>query len=231
MPETERPEWTARVRDIQAEHPAEEPPADEPRHPLAVLKTLGDALDPETIITTDVGQHQMWTAQAYPFRRPRTFLTSAGLGTMGFGLPTAIGAALAMPDRKVVCVSGDGSILMNIQELATLAETQADVTVILMNNGHLGLVRQQQELFYGGRHIAVRFEARPDYCAIAKAFGVRALDLADSEDPMDDLRRCLKERGPLFVNIPTPETENVFPMVPPGAANSEMIGGKSHVMR
>jgi acetolactate synthase-1/2/3 large subunit len=127
---------------------------DDPLHPYRVVGTVAAHADCDTIITTDVGQHQMWVAQSYPFRKPRTLLTSGGLGTMGFGLPAAIGAALANPQKRVVCFSGDGSLLMNIQELATLADHELNVTIILFNNGHLGLVRQQQELFFGENYIA-----------------------------------------------------------------------------
>src|SRR5690606_32322554 len=126
---------------------------------------------------------QMWVAQSYPFERPRGWLTSGGLGTMGFGLPAAIGAALAAPERNVVCFSGDGSLLMNLQELATAAEEQANVKVIVMNNRALGLVHQQQSLFYGGRSIAAKCGANPDFVRLADAFGVRAIDLDAATNP------------------------------------------------
>jgi acetolactate synthase-1/2/3 large subunit len=190
---------------------------------------LAGLTDPATVISTDVGQHQMWVAQLYPFSRPRSLLTSGGLGTMGFGLPAAIGAALARPEGKVVCVSGDGSLLMNIQELATLAELDLDVKVVVMNNGHLGLVRQQQELFYGGRDYASRFQARPDFPSIAEGFGVPGTDIGEG-DPIGRLAEALESRGPALINVPVHQVENVFPMVPPGGANREMIGGElAHV--
>jgi acetolactate synthase-1/2/3 large subunit len=135
-----------------------------------MIRSIGSIMPEDTIITTDVGQHQMWVAQAYPFSEPRTFLTSGGLGTMGFGLPVAIGAALAAPDRQVICFSGDGSILMNIQELATLADLKLNVKVIIMNNHHLGLVRQQQELFYGENYFASRFSTSLNFSGLAKQF-------------------------------------------------------------
>jgi acetolactate synthase-1/2/3 large subunit len=165
----------------------------------------------------------MWVAQAYPVRRPRTLLTSGGLGTMGFGLPAAIGAALAAPGRRVVCVSGDGSILMNIQELATLAELGLPVAVLIFNNAQLGLVRQQQELFYGRRYAASHFTAVPDFAALARAFGLRGLRLDPDRDPLADLAEALAAPGPCVVDIPIHERANVFPMVPPGAANRQMI--------
>jgi acetolactate synthase-1/2/3 large subunit len=168
----------------------------------------------------------MWVAQVWPFRRPRTLLTSAGLGTMGFGLPAAIGAALAEPRARVVCVSGDGSFLMNLQELATLAELDLDVTVVVLDNRHLGLVRQQQELFYGRRYLASRFETATDFAAIARGFGIRATRLGRADEPFTALERALGERGPALVHVPIPEHENVLPMVPPGCANREMIGAE-----
>jgi acetolactate synthase-1/2/3 large subunit len=166
----------------------------------------------------------MWVAQVYPFSIPRTFLTSGGLGTMGFGLPAAIGAALANPNRKVICFSGDGSILMNIQELATLAELNLNITIILLNNGHLGLVRQQQELFYNGNYIASKFDKEPDFAAIAKGFGIESFDLAACSDPETALQDALTQSQPCFINVPIDYKELVKPMVPPGKANIEMIG-------
>ncbi|HEU4581310.1 MAG TPA: biosynthetic-type acetolactate synthase large subunit [Polyangiaceae bacterium] len=187
------------------------------------LQRLSAELDPRTIITTDVGQHQMWVAQCMPFRQPRTLLTSGGLGTMGFGLPAAIGAALAAPARKVVCVSGDGSLLMNLQELATLAELGLDVTTFVMNNSQLGLVRQQQQLFYGQRYSAAHFERGSDFAALARAFGLRGERAPAHELTGEALRALLEQPGPLLVDVRLPGTENVLPMVPPGASNLDMI--------
>ncbi|MCP4641471.1 MAG: biosynthetic-type acetolactate synthase large subunit, partial [bacterium] len=223
--EDDRSEWNRRIAELRTEHPFVGPESDDPLLPLNFIQRLADFVEPDTVVTTDVGQHQMWVAQAYPFRRARTLQTSGGLGTMGFGLPAAIGAALARPGERVVCVSGDGSILMNIQELATLAELGLDVTVLIMNNERLGLVRQQQELFYGERYHASTFDATPDFAAIARAFGVRGIDLDDEADPMAALHDSLTAPGPCVVNVPIHHAENVFPMVPPGGANHEMIGG------
>ncbi|MEI8234931.1 MAG: biosynthetic-type acetolactate synthase large subunit [Verrucomicrobiota bacterium] len=220
----DRTAWRQRVAGLKASHPLVVPRRPQGMHPLAFCQTLGELLAPETIVTTDVGQHQMWMAQGYPVRRPRTFLTSGGLGTMGFGLPAAIGAALAAPDRRVVCVSGDGSLLMNVQELATLAECALDVTVILLNNNRLGMVRQQQELFYGKRYAASVFERQPDFAALARAFGIRAYDLGEAADPAAALKEALSQPGPCLVNLPIDPAENVYPIVPPGAANIEMLG-------
>jgi acetolactate synthase I/II/III large subunit len=239
-----RLDWTRRVADLKARFPLEKPVAKTGLCPYALIERLSGMLDPETVITTDVGQHQMWVAQAYPFRRPRRLLTSGGLGTMGFGLPAAIGAALATAGRsaqpsasalrrekegaargrRVVCISGDGSIMMNIQELATLADLDLDVTVIIMNNHHLGLVRQQQQMFYGARYIASRFDRPTDFAAVARSFGIRGFDASPAEDITATLANAFSRPGPSVVNVPIAEAENVLPMVPPGAANREMIG-------
>ena len=242
LPAQDRPAWRRRAAELRTAHPLHHPPrVVDPLHPVNLCRFLGEILPSETIVTTDVGQHQMWVAQAYPVRRPRTLLTSGGLGTMGFGLPAAIGAALALPvrrsqggggsevdgaaapGRRVVCVSGDGSILMNIQELATLAELDLPVAVLIFNNAQLGLVRQQQELFYDRRFAAAHFAAVPDFAALARAFGIRGLRLDPRRDPLAALAEALATPGPCVIDIPIHEHANVLPMVPPGAANRHMI--------
>jgi len=223
-----RAEWIARIGTLRAAYPLLTPGADDPLQPYGIIRHTAALLPDDAIVTTDVGQHQMWVAQAYPFSRPRQCLTSGGLGTMGFGLPAAIGAALAQPDRTVVCFSGDGSLLMNLQELATAAEEDVAVKVILLNNAHLGLVRQQQQLFYGGRYHASRFHAEPDFAAIARGFGVAACDLGTAADPLASLAQALRAPGPCLVNVPIRSDANVYPMVPPGGANRDMIDGGIH---
>ena len=222
-----REKWTGRIETIKSEHPLPPPQSNDPLNPLNLIQSISEIARHDTIITTDVGQHQMWVAQGYPFRMPRTFLTSGGLGTMGFGLPTAIGAALANPDKQIICISGDGSIQMNIQEMATLAELGLNVAVIIMNNQHLGLVRQQQELFFNGNYIASKFDSRLDFAAIGRQFGIRGIALSETIDPVKTIELMLKEKGPCIIDVPIHYSENVFPMVPPGAANREMIITKS----
>jgi acetolactate synthase-1/2/3 large subunit len=221
--QNDRTDWLAQVAQMQAAHPAPALTLDNGRDPAAIIRTAAASLPADTMITTDVGQHQMWTAQHYPFRAPRTFLTSGGLGTMGFGLPAAIGAALAHPGRRVVCFSGDGSLLMNVQELATLADLRLPVTIIVINNGHLGLVRQQQELFYKKNYIASRFITNPDFAAVAQACGIPGYNLADRDDTLEYLRELLTSDGPCLINAPIGPAANVFPMVPPGKSNDEML--------
>ncbi len=215
--------WTRRIGTIRSEHPLPSPQSNDPLNPLNLIRTISSIAGEDAIVTTDVGQHQMWVAQAYPFRRTRTLLTSGGLGTMGFGLPAAIGAALSHPGRQVICISGDGSIQMNIQEMATLADLGLRAAVIIMNNRHLGLVRQQQELFFNRNYIASRFDSKLDFAAIGRQFGIRGINLEDAIDPVKSIELILKEKGPCIIDVPIHYSENVFPMVPPGAANREMI--------
>ncbi|MDD4920963.1 MAG: biosynthetic-type acetolactate synthase large subunit [Bacteroidales bacterium] len=220
-----RPTWFRTVEQQMKELPYVEAPENgDFFHPLSIIKVVAKSVPSGTIITTDVGQHQMWVAMKYPITQSRMFLTSGGLGTMGFGVPTAIGAALANPHKKVVCFSGDGSFLMNIQELATIADFRPNIAILLFNNGHLGLVRQQQELFFGQKYIASQFQSIPDFTAIARGFGLFAIDLEKSPNPQQELEKALSSTEPVFINVPIKCSENVFPMVPPGGANKTMIG-------
>ncbi len=222
---TPRARWLAQVDSLRSRFPMQFPGQDDPRSHYGLIHAVASALDDDAIVATDVGQHQMWVAQAYPFRRPRQWLTSGGLGTMGFGLPTAIGAALAEPDRTVVCFTGDGSFKMNIQELATLAEEGLNVKIVLMNNNALGLVYQQQTLFYGKRLFASKYRTEPDFVKIAEGFGVPAVDLDKADDPRAALAEALHAPGPCLIHATIDREQFVYPMVPPGAANTEMIGG------
>jgi acetolactate synthase-1/2/3 large subunit len=221
-----RTAWLAHIAALQARYPLHTPGADDPRTPYGLILQVAELLDDDAIITTDVGQHQMWAAQVYPLRRSRQWLTSGGLGTMGFGVPAAIGAALARPTSPVVCFSGDGSLLMNIQELVTAVEENVNVKIVLMNNNSLGLVHQQQDLFYGQRVFAADFQTQVDFVTIARGFGMPAYDLASAADPCATLARALHTPGPCLIHAPIDTQEKVYPMVPPGAANKDMIGGE-----
>ena len=219
-----RKRWLSHVESLKGRFPLAMPGIEDPRSPYGLIHAVANCLDDSAIITSDVGQHQMWVAQAYPFRRARQWLNSGGLGTMGFGFPAAIGAALAAPDRTVVCFSGDGSLKMNIQEMATAAQENVNVKIILMNNQSLGLVHQQQNLFYGKRIMASRYERPTDFLKIAEGFGMRAVDLDPSPNPRATLAEALHTPGPCLIHATIDPNEFVYPMVPPGAANSEMIG-------
>lgn len=228
LPEINRSDWLDRLQALRDAFPLLTPEPDNPCSPYGIIKQTASMVDDDVIVTTDVGQHQMWVAQTYPINQPRQLLTSAGLGTMGFGLPAAIGAALAKPGRQVICFTGDGSLLINLQELVTAVEEQVNVKLIVMNNRHLGLVRQQQELFYGGRLSASALKHEPDFVALARAFGMPAWDLGTDPDPSATLRDALNTAGPALIHVPIPCDENVYPMVPPGGANHAMIGGEAY---
>lgn len=225
---TRRSEWRARISSLKQAHPMIIPNATDPASPYGVILKAAELAGETAIVATDVGQHQMRTAQAYPFKHPRQWLTSGGLGTMGFGMPAAIGAALAAPERTVICFSGDGSIMMNIQDLATAMENDVNVKIILTNNNALGLVRQQQDLFYGKRYYASDYERRVDFVKIAQGFGIDTYDFAQSNDPAAMLTEAIAKPGPALIHVPVSPDEAVYPMVPPGAANSEMIGGEAN---
>jgi acetolactate synthase-1/2/3 large subunit len=224
-----RTEWNSRIEALKAAHPMLVPGADDPTSPYGVILKAAELAGDQAIVCTDVGQHQMRTAQVYPFTRPRHWLTSGGLGTMGFGMPAALGAALAAPDKPVICFSGDGSIMMNIQDLATAMEYDIPVKIILTNNNALGLVRQQQDLFYGKRYVASNYCKCVDFMMIADGFGINSYDLGNCDDPEGTLVRALAEPGPALIHVPVSPDDPVYPMVAPGAANSQMIGGESHV--
>jgi acetolactate synthase-1/2/3 large subunit len=188
-----------------------------------LLKELSEMGGPDMVVACDVGQHQMWVAQHCKFRNPIKHLSSGGLGTMGYGLPAAIGAKVADPDCQVVCVSGDGSIMMNIQELATLNRYQVAVKIILLDNAHLGLVRQWQELFFDGNYSEVDLSDNPDFAKVAEAFGIQARTLEKREDVHASLEWLLALEGPGFLHVKIDSQENVWPLVPPGKANHEMM--------
>jgi len=191
--------------------------------PQGLITILGELCGAETNVVTDVGQHQMWAAQLFPFERARQWISSGGLGSMGFGLPAAIGAALEQPDRMALCISGDGSIMMNIQELETVAEHHLNVKVVIMNNNNLGMVRQQQKLFYKERFSGINNQRGANYALIAEGMGVPGINLENEADPQHALAAALVSPGPCLINVPICEQEMVFPMVPPGAANRDMI--------
>ncbi|MEN6439927.1 MAG: acetolactate synthase large subunit [Syntrophobacter sp.] len=220
-----RGKWLSFVDGLRREHPQPMPSDGDLGVPYGLIRETARLLGDEAIITTDVGQHQMWTAQAYPFRGPRQWLTSGGLGTMGFGVPAAIGAALSSPGRPVVCFSGDGSLMMNIQELATAVQEAVDVKIVVFDNSCLGLVRQQQDLFFERRIFACNFDSPADFVRIAEGFGMRAFDLDASDDPLGTLAHALKTKGPCLIRARIGRDEKVYPMVPPGAPNRCMLDG------
>lgn len=191
--------------------------------PQEVIEALRKLTFGDAIITTEVGQHQMWTAQFYTFTKPRTLLTSGGLGAMGYGFPAAIGAQLAFPDKLVITIAGDGSIQMNIQELATAVANKLPIKVIILNNGHLGMVRQWQELFYKGNYSCTNMEAQPDFVKLAEAYGAEGYRIEKKEDLIPILEQAFSTPNPALIDVRIEREENVYPIVPVGAALDEML--------
>jgi len=191
--------------------------------PQFMIEALHRASRGDAIVTSDVGQHQMWTAQYYGFAKPRRWINSGGLGTMGFGLPSAIGAKVACPDEEVVCVAGDGSLIMNVQELATCVTEQIPVKVFLMNNGYMGMVRQWQELFWDRRYSSVDMGSSPDWVKLAEAFGAKGMRCDDSADLEEQMTAALEHDGPVLMDVRVAREENCYPMIPPGNAARDMV--------
>ena len=223
MPPPETSEWRAACMENKRKHQFRyDYPGDDIYAPL-LLKELSVNFETDPYICCDVGQHQMWVAQHCAFNRPEKHLSSAGLGTMGYGLPAAIGTCLAHPDSPVVVVSGDGSIMMNIQELATLTRYELPVKIVLLDNASLGLVRQWQELFFDGRYSEVDLSSNPDFAAVATGFGIPAMTIekaAQIESGLDFLQQA---PGPCLLHVKIDPEHNVWPLVPPGHSNEVML--------
>ncbi len=190
--------------------------------PLHVIEELHNLTKGDCIIATDVGQHQMWVAQMFPFEKPRSLLTSGGLGTMGYGLPAGIGAKFAAPDRNVVVVSGDGSIQMNIQELATAVEYNVDIKIVILNNYFLGMVRQWQEKFYNTRY-SYSAMAVPNFVKLADAYGAKGFRIERPAELVSTMKEAFGTPGPVLIDVVIPREEGVMPMIPPGGSMSEML--------
>nr|MCU0563211.1 biosynthetic-type acetolactate synthase large subunit [Desulfobacterales bacterium] len=217
-----RREWRAQVDAWKRAQPLAYQPGERIK-PQFVIERLHALTAGEAIVTTEVGQNQMWAAQFYRFNRPNRFITSGGLGTMGFGLPAALGAQIACPDRTVVDIAGDGSIQMNIQEMATAVQYELPVKIVILNNGYLGMVRQWQELFYGRRYSATRMDCTPDFVKLADAYGAIGLRAERPEEVDPVLREGLAHRGPVIMDFRVDAEESVYPMVPSGAPVTEML--------
>ncbi len=218
-----RESWLRRIRDWNEKHPLTYCQGSEKILTTYAIDMLYKLTKGDAIIVSDVGQHQMWVAQFYKFERPRTHLTSGGLGTMGFSFPAAMGAKYARPDEQVICVAGDGSFQMNFQELATAVENNLDLKIIVFNNRHHGMVRQWQTMFFEGNYSASRFEVLPDFVKLAEAFGARGLRAVKPEELEPTLREGLNTPGVVLMEIEVDCTEMVYPMIAPGASMDNMI--------
>ena len=216
-------QWLNKIKNWKNNFPLITPPKEGEIYPQEVLIALRD-LAQDAYITTDVGQHQMWAAQ-YLLNGPRQWISSAGLGTMGFGMPAAMGVKVALPKEKVICIAGDASILMNIQELGTIAQYKLNLKVIIINNHWQGMVRQWQESFYDERYSASNMSVgEPDFISLSKAFGIEGIVISERENLIPQLQKALENEGPVLVNVNVRKGENCYPMVPPGKSNAEMVG-------
>jgi acetolactate synthase-1/2/3 large subunit len=217
--------WWTRIDGWKAKYPlAYEDSSDSEIKPQYMVQALYEATGGEAIVTSDVGQHQMWAAQYYDFPKPRRWINSGGLGTMGFGLPAAMGAAVGCPDQVVCCIAGDGSVQMNAQELATCAQEKIPIKVFIMNNGYLGMVRQWQELFWDGKYSHVETGEFPDFVKLAEAYGATGMRFEDKTTLVEDMKRAIATPGAVFVDVRVTREENTYPMIPAGQAAREMVG-------
>ncbi len=218
-------EWWSRIHAWHERHPLSyEDSNDSEIKPQYMVQALYEATGGDAIVTSDVGQHQMWTAQYYHFAKPRRWINSGGLGTMGFGLPAAMGAKVGCPDETVVCIAGDGSVQMNMQELATCAQEGIAIKVFIMNNGYLGMVRQWQELFWDKRYSQVDMGQWPDFVKVAEAYGATGLRFEDKKTLVNDMREAIATEGPVLVDVRVTREENTYPMIPAGQAARDMVG-------
>src|SRR5246127_1830920 len=217
--------WWSRIEGWRQKYPlAYEDSADAEMKPQYMVQALYEATGGEAIISSDVGQHQMWAAQYYDFPAPRRWINSGGLGTMGFGLPAAMGAAVGQPDRLVCCIAGDGSVQMNAQGRATCAENRIPIKVFIMNNGYLGMVRQWQELFWDGRYSHVDMGRFPDFVKLAEAHGATGMRLEDKHTLIEDMKRAIATDGPVVADVRVTREENTYPMIPAGQPARNMVG-------
>jgi acetolactate synthase I/II/III large subunit len=221
--EQERQEWLATIQEWGRKHPLKYKESKDVIKPQFVIEKLWEITQGDAYITTEVGQNQMWAAQFYRFKRPRQFMTSGGLGAMGYGFPAAMGVQVAKPDAIVVDIAGDGSILMNIQELTTVVENNLPVKVAILNNAFLGMVRQWQQLLYDKRYSQTNLEAQPDFVKVAEAFGAVGLRATKPEEVEPVIRQAMETKRPVFMDFVVDREECVMPMVPPGKATHEML--------
>ncbi|EOC5728298.1 acetolactate synthase 2 catalytic subunit [Cronobacter turicensis] len=227
LPALQRPmaidAWRERVAALRSEHDWRYDHPGEGIFAPLLLKQLSDRKPANSVVTTDVGQHQMWAAQHMRFSRPENFITSSGLGTMGFGLPAAVGAQVARPEDTVICVTGDGSFMMNIQELGTVKRKQLPLKIVLLDNQRLGMVRQWQQLFFSERYSETNLSDNPDFLTLASAFGIAGQRITRKDQVEAALETMFNSEGPYLLHVSIDEAENVWPLVPPGASNSQML--------
>ena len=222
LPEHKHPEWVAELEGYKHEMIL---PAPKPYGPEAIIEEVHKHCTDDTVVATDVGQHQMWTMQFYPFEKPHTLLTSGGLGTMGYGLGAAIGGCIAARGRRTVLFTGDGSFGMNLNEMATAVSQELPITIVIFDNDVLGMVRQWQTLFYGKRYSQTVLNDKVDFCKVAEALGCDAIRVTKKEEMEPALREAIAKKAPVLIECVIPEDDKVFPMVPAGAPIAEVFDG------
>jgi acetolactate synthase-1/2/3 large subunit len=231
MPESpEATEWREQTRQWKADYPMEyDAPEDRPIKPQFVVEALDEATDDDAIVATGVGQHQMWAAQYWTYREPRTWVSSNGLGTMGYGVPAAIGAKVAAPDRQVVAFEGDGSFLMTGQEISVAVRENLDITVAILNNEYVGMIRQWQDAFYENRRYESEWSWAPDFAKLAEAYGAQGLTAMTYEEVPEVLEEAFTYDGPTVIDFRIDPEEDVYPMVPSGGANDQFALEEGHL--
>jgi acetolactate synthase-1/2/3 large subunit len=219
----QREHWLKRIEAWRAEHPLAYDKYTNIVKPQYVIETVAELADDDALISVDVGQHQMWAAQFYNFRYPRTWLSSSGLGTMGYGFPAALGAQMAFPDRQVIAFVGDGGFQMTLNDLATMVQYRVPVKIVIINNRALGMVRQWQEIFFEKRYCDIDLNFSPNFAKLAESYGIRAQRVEHRADVKDAVRDFLSDREPGLLDFSVDPTENCYPIVPPGASIAEMV--------
>ena len=220
-------EWIKQIQEMKEQYPLRYKDSDDELKPQWVIEMISETTNGEAFITTDVGQHQMWVAQYYKFKNPRSLITSGGLGTMGFGFPSAIGVQMAHPDKLVISINGDGGMQMCAQELAVCAINNIPVKIVVINNQVLGMVRQWQELIYDSRYSHIDLSGSPDFVKLAEAYGVKGLRATTKEEARAAWQEALNHPGPVLIDFVVSKMENVYPMVQQGCTLDEMIMGDS----
>lgn len=215
--------WRTEVQALKLKYDCSYQSCDGQIYAPVLLRTISDTVPHDTVITTDVGQHQMWAAQHMKFNRPENFITSGGLGTMGFGTPAAIGAQIGRPNHTVICISGDGSFMMNVQELATIMRKDLPIKIVLLDNKRLGMVRQWQELFFDKRYSETTLDDNPNFLVLAQSFGIRGLYITHASQTSEAINQLLTYKGPFLLHVLISEYANVWPLVPPGSSNNTML--------
>ena len=219
----DRRDWLAHIDQLRIKHPLWREDGDDEIRPQDVIQHISDITEGRAIIATGVGQHQMWAAQLYNFAEYNSFITSGGLGSMGYEVPSAMGAQVGRPDRTVWTIAGDGGFQMTMMELATMVENQIPVKIALINNSSLGMVRQWQDIFYNHDYVATLYTGNPDFVKLAEAFGMPGIRVTKKDEVGPAVAQAMEWNGPVLVDFQVEQTENVYPFIPPGTGVAQMV--------